>query len=402
MRYFLAGLATCILLCLAAEFGYRAGESFGLLGYGRDYSNIYRQLENDALSADFAEYLRQLDDPFAPIRKSNIGPQNLETTFTTIDKFKNKQRTMLRPSGQVLCDVTYEVDSQGRRKVPNTPENAARSLLIMGASPVFGTCLKAEHTLTAYLQQIFKPTRVYNLGMEGIGPNDALAVLEERLQPWDRPRIFDRLEPKQATVVFVFNLAPGFERMRCAIFCYQSENMGNKPFYALHGEELRYEGKLKDAQIRILAPFIRLLGKSRLLKAYSVDVFPIMEKDMRLLGAIMREIRLRLGQKVSADRYLFVLDTHGNEGLSERLKAHVESAGWEFIALNATKQLKAMCTRCINIPYDHHPTPQYNWIFARLLAEKLGAHDRYGKQSAHDIMPELSHLFTGREARQPK
>jgi hypothetical protein len=371
MRYFLAGFAACIFLCLSAELGYRAAESLGLLGDDPDLRITYRQPKNDPASSGFAEYIRRLDDPFEAVRKSDLGPQELETTFTPLGKFKKRSRTLLRPSGQALCDVTYEVDQQGRRAVPSSPANATDSLFVIGASPVFGTCLEARHTVPAYLQQMFPTTRVHNLGMEGIGPNDALAVLEEKLPPWDQPRVFDRLEPGRGTVVFYFNPAPGFERMRCSIRCYQNGYVSNKPYYTLKNGELRFAGKLKDAQMPLLAPLVRLLGESHLLKAYAVDVPPLMERDSRLLGAIMKQIRLRLEQKISANRYLFVVDSYRQTGLLQQLEPFIEDAGWEFISLDATAKLKSYCSNCAKIPYDHHPTPQFNWIFARLLAEKI-------------------------------
>lgn len=81
--------------------------------------------------------------------------------------------------GHSVYDVVYEADEFGRRRLPRR-NGATRFVCLFGGSFIYGEGLQNENTLGYQLHESLESYNVYNYSCRGYGPNQMLAILENR------------------------------------------------------------------------------------------------------------------------------------------------------------------------------------------------------------------------------
>ncbi len=145
-----------------------------------------------ALSFGMVEYWQQLQVPSR--LKSTAHAEELITTSESVteafdaDLGFNLPRSLkihdvATVAGRPIYDSVYSLDKNGFRVVPGRRERGGRAcVLFFGCSFMFGKGLNDDQTLAAYTSNLLGPEyQVTNLGINGAGPHQSLAILESGL-----------------------------------------------------------------------------------------------------------------------------------------------------------------------------------------------------------------------------
>lgn len=86
----------------------------------------------------------------------------------------------LAVGGELIYDVRYTIDDQGRRVTPGAGAGLGRARVnFLGDSGTFGEGLPDDQTVAAQLQARLPQTDVHNLAMSGYGMHQALLLMED-------------------------------------------------------------------------------------------------------------------------------------------------------------------------------------------------------------------------------
>jgi hypothetical protein len=142
---------------------------------------------------------------------------------------------------EVLYDVVYTTDEEGRRITPDRGDKADTAVLFLGCSFTVGDGLNDQETFAWQLGEILgEKFQVYNYGISGHGAHHMLGLVESgRL---------DALAGRYKQI-YVFYLTSSWLPIRC--LGYTPFHMG--PRYILENGALKYAGKFSHTVDRLFA-----------------------------------------------------------------------------------------------------------------------------------------------------
>ena len=195
--------------------------------------------------------------------------KRIESTFWNKDKpfhlapgYAGRSIVRLK-TGQLVYDVDVKVDDFGRRDTNNPdPQLRTKHLVMFGCSFVFGEGLEQAHTLPSQVAALAPDYFVYNYGVQGAGPQDIAARVEEIQVPQEVP---------QMTGIGLYLFISDHIRRTVPSISYLGFHKA-APYYAEDekGEIRRYVNYQAAHPMKALA--YNVLEKSEILNHFAVDI----------------------------------------------------------------------------------------------------------------------------------
>jgi hypothetical protein len=136
----------------------------------------------------------------------------------------------------MICDVTYEFDSFGRRPHPaKRKSHASRFALLNGGSFVFGEGLQPQETLAFRITQSSHRHYAYNYGLRGTGTNSVLGLVKFT-------DLASQIQERQG--VFVYGYLH-FRLQRANGFLNEMRGLELTPVFEKEDDHMRYMGPMK-------------------------------------------------------------------------------------------------------------------------------------------------------------
>lgn len=262
-----------------------------------------------------------------------------------------KFREIRRTEGQVLFDVTYELDQYGRRKTALQNQGQEFFAIFFGCSFTFGTGVDVDETLPSQLARQDSRFEAYNYGMNGVGTNTMLAQSEYNEFA---------IEVKQKKGIIVYNYIEDHV-YRATARIPSLTWLKDTPFY--NTDPVEFAGSLSSANpfwvrgLLILAKWFPALAGKRFP--------PIGERDYEYVCELIKQTKENMLAQFPGS--LFLLVKHPLEGfaLNSALKSCLEKAEVvvrEPLVLTAPKY---------KIPVDGHPNSVANELLAKDILQTI-------------------------------
>jgi hypothetical protein len=192
--------------------------------------------------------------------------------------------------GAQIYDVTYRTDAAGRRETPARGGGGRESfLLFFGDSNVFGEGLSQTETLPYYTGEVAPGYRVYNYGVPGYGPSQALALA-------DRGDLHGEIAEEEGYAVFF--VIPAHVSRVVGSSRVSSSWGRHFPYYV----ETRHGGPVSAGDFTHGRPLTTLAyffwAQSALADRLGIEL-PLWytERDYRLTARVLREANRRLAEQ---------------------------------------------------------------------------------------------------------
>jgi len=288
-------------------------------------------------------------------------------------------------NGTIIYNVTYRTDTYGRRTSDTKDaaagnvydeyyDSRAPSLLVFGDSVTFGEGLPSEGTLPHYLQEALPEYNVYNYGVSGYGPNNALAKIQ------------------QGTACQEASIASGDNRS-IALFvlipAHVNRVIGNTldwwgydgPYYYLRKEGTDNEETLirsgsfrtgRPLTTKIYEGFVWLRDRSAFLELSGLQLPPFgRSSDIELTAAVLAAAKDEYESRCGGT-FIVILHPewyrHVDARINAQIKRSLDSRDVRYLDYS-----KYHYTDDKVIPYDQHPTAELNKDLAALLAKDIPA-----------------------------
>ncbi|MBN1423004.1 hypothetical protein JXA88_00470 [Candidatus Fermentibacteria bacterium] len=259
-----------------------------------------------------------------------------------------------------LYEVVYQFDEHARRRVTGYPGSAcSRHVIFTGGSSVFGEYLNDDETLPSLFQALRNENCVYNYGFSGYGPQQMLVMLRSgrlRAEVPQRgglllceviPDHINRARGSYATLAWASGF-PRFVRRDGGIVrdgTFASSRPGTLSLFNLlrSSRSLDYLAKAVDRTVafhpRQWGPFLDIVTASK-------DAY-LQQSDGGFFAYLWPDVR--------------VVAPSLSDSLTARGVDVIDLAEWG-VMLPRVEQL---------VPFDPHPSGEYNGIIARALATAL-------------------------------
>ncbi|MEX1257751.1 MAG: hypothetical protein WEG36_09040 [Gemmatimonadota bacterium] len=274
-----------------------------------------------------------------------------------------RHRSMV--DGEVAYDVTYRIDSLGRRETPGTGGRSSdRFLLFFGDSNTFGEGLNQEETLPAAVASMAGDSHPYNYGMHGYGPTQALDLLDVR-------DLASEVAERRGIAIYTFIPA----HMGRVVGSSQVAPVWGKGFsyYELGaaGEPVRLGSFFRARPLRTLAQ--HYWNRSNILSRFGL-VLPLRygDGDFVLTARILRTVADRLQPLFEEVDFYVVMAPVSTADQAEtvvRLKKALEAEQVPVIDLSGIVDFSERRWRVADD--DWHHSGALNRVLAEALVERL-------------------------------
>ncbi len=262
------------------------------------------------------------------------------------------------PDGKIIINHTYEIDEYKRRVTLPVVKKAENYLAYLGCSFAFGYGVKDDETLSSQTQKNLNNIRVYNYGVSGAGPIDALFRLKS-IEP-------SELTEKKGVFIYFF-------------FREQVNRLLNRPEYVVNslGMNIVYEkdqnGDWKKAGFyRFIHPYRTWIYKTIIHSGFYQILAPFFssstfsEEDLKKLVEVLvdmkKEAKRLNGEFVFMIWPYIEMDQRLIQLLIENNVPYLDYSKFDIYKLTEMK---------VYIPMDGHPTPEALSVMGREIARDI-------------------------------
>ena len=339
----------------------------------------------------YAYFYLQMDNKKAKIKTEceTLSEGGYNNSMTEADivgyksKIKNESFTshrILKESGETIYNVIYTNDENANRITPNNNTKSNKCLLLFGDSFTYGEGLNDNETLAFFINETNdKAFRIYNFGLHGYGPHNALALLKSG----EVERV---LEKQCSEMIAIYESLPGHIARANLFSEWELSNKKSPKFKLINNELIWINNPLNSASKPRKRSFTERLNDSieyRKQKSYLYELFAkpneykYSEKYNETYFAIMQEMRAELKAKFNSD-LLFLLWDSNNLSKDLEIKESNAIIKWlesvdlpyflisQMISDYKQDRLKYGIHTC-----DLHPNALANEKIAEFLAEKI-------------------------------
>ncbi len=285
--------------------------------------------------------------------------------------------------GRTLFEATYTQNAEARRIVPPVAsaaplDGSARVALFFGCSFTYGEGVQDDQTLPFFYSVDRGNTRAINLGYNGYGPQNMLALLDDTAA--------------LASLRTEIGTAPAVETIYTFIDHHVKRSSG--ALSVMHyGKDLpAYELDTQGDVARVgtfasrrplVTPLLRALSLSRVLSAMHVDwPLSVSHDDLALTVALIAKSRDRLAAAFPGNGFHVLL--YPGTRLADRLIPLLR--GKNLDVLDYTRAAFGWNPETMAIPVDLHPNERGHAYVARRLADDLARGD-----ASHAPVAETTH-----------
>ncbi len=275
----------------------------------------------------------------------------------------NCQSIWRRQQGNTeIFNVHFTTDKDGRRLVPRNGTKDEGAIFFAGGSDILGLGVNDDETLPYFFHEKSRKQKAINLGGNGYGPQQLLAVLERGALVEKSPVV------RNAKMIYFFSNA----QVRRAVGAWQVSGIfgAHFPYYKSDGNGgVVWAGDFESG--RPIVGFIyKVIKKSNIL----VDLYQRISKlqkltneDVKLTAKIIIAAKRKFQQICANSRFFVVVMPGTSTRLTTILKSQLDSENipyFDYSDLLDFSQPKF-------ITKDSHPTALTNRIIAERLVEDL-------------------------------
>lgn len=99
------------------------------------------------------------------------------TGYGALPNVSGKSISRNKRTGEIIYDITYSTNENGWRKIPSSNANSKKCFLFFGDSFTYGEGLNDDETLPFFFGKEMKDYQIFNFGLHGYGPHQALALI---------------------------------------------------------------------------------------------------------------------------------------------------------------------------------------------------------------------------------
>lgn len=255
----------------------------------------------------------------------------------------------------VIYDVNYTIDRQGRRTAKTTGEKN-KYAIFFGCSFVFGEGVNDEETIPFIFAKDTEYA-AYNFGFSGDGPFDVLAKAES--YPFSAGQKYS-----EGVIFYIFNDAHLY---RVKGDLHEIAWQWERPYYEDQAGILMRKGSFLSGR-HIITKALLLLRKSELLRTLGISrIIKINDHDLILAKKAVLRIWEELDiQLPGAKKYLVI---YPGSGPNVQKFKHIIEDTVDVIDLSSLFELEGE----YQIEGDGHPSKLANEVFVRELKSSLNA-----------------------------
>ena len=294
------------------------------------------------------------------IEQSSLGPLY---QYDELLGYKPKPNVVVpeikRRNGEVIFDVTYSIDSYGRRITPvQNLEDRVQTILFFGCSFTFGTGVNDNETIPFYVSQFAPKYMPYNYGYRGYGPQAILAQLQS-------DEIIKQVHKTDGTILVYTYIDGHISRITGSMRVLKWAH--HFPYYIIDSyDRLVRKGNFTSGR-RFLTYFYQVIGRSQFVQYFDIDHPRINNDHIRLTARIIEESRNAFRDKFDSDNF-YVLIYPGQRRYGKELIHYLKKAGVRYLDYSRLQD-KMVYDR---IKGDGHPTAKSHRAIAARLVKDLG------------------------------
>ena len=272
--------------------------------------------------------------------------------------------TVIKRQGEdVVFKAAYTTDPCARRVQPE-PEGAPpeRAVLFVGCSYTFGVGVNDEHTMPWQTALKLPSRRVYNYGVGGYGPQQAVELFKTDLRA--------EVPQKKAAVIFTFhhehiNRAVGTPRM----LAYGQ----GFPWYEIDAESGRpvRKGAFRQRKSPPQPTGSKLLDA---MKDFHGEM--LTPDDARMAALLLDEARIQFEKQFESEGFYLLVYPGRQDKLTDVVVNFVKERGMKILDYRALLGQHGLTTDTIDfdrwfIPHDGHPKAELHAKIAQKIVEDL-------------------------------
>jgi len=256
-----------------------------------------------------------------------------------------------------LYNIHFTTDHFSRRINPfDTNKVHKKYALFFGCSITFGEGVNDSETFPARFAQDDKDYHSYNFGYSGYGPQQMLANLQ-------KANLKDEIKEKDGVAFYTY-ISPHINRA-----------IGDMQTYNAWGAEMPYYYEKDDSIVRkgtftsgrwFVSKIYTLLGRSSIIKYFKINIpFKIRERHYRFVAKMIKASYNQYVKTFENENFYIIIFPGETEDMIPYLKEQ------NLKYLDYTRLFDRWNPKYCFMPYDMHPRPVADAIFAKQLSKDI-------------------------------
>ncbi len=274
--------------------------------------------------------------------------------------FSGLQTSRLIDSSIEVYNVKSNFDQYGRRSTTSSPKESSLHIFLVGCSFTFGEGLEDNQTLSSQLQKIDQDSSYFNLGRMGGSVVDVV-VSQEATDVWEG------VSPLEGVVLFNFSAVDHVPRFLGTI---RTVGAWNEEGGFLKKEKHIFKfGGIYRFHRPIWTQLRKALDRSEFLRAIAFDWPPVDDAAFEEYALAIKQVKDAYLKKFESQNKFIVFFRPG-EAQASRIIPYLEK--YRILYLDYSKlKFSRFANKPLKIPYDGHPSAEYNRLLAMQLHNDL-------------------------------
>jgi hypothetical protein len=324
-------------------------------------------------SSDFA--IVPSPPPFIPFERKSRTPD--ARVFTNFPKYFSYKKPWIEPlgpgiydaygklpTGETVFEVKYTIN-ENLWRFTRPPLHAKKHLLLLGCSYIFGSGLNDYETLPSQIAKLSPDFHVYNWGFSGYSASSLLLRIRNTA-------LRDQVHESKGIAAYYF-IDSHINRVMGSM-----NVVGNWGDYLPNIEEgpkgeFVYKGSFLDSRPR-LTKLYKFLVSRAFMRIFRIDIPRAKDSDLKFFVSMISEIRDELRKKTGTETFYFIF-APGSQNYREQLVPFLEAAHIHYLDYSHWS-VDGLTGGKSTIPYDSHPTAEFNRKFAPHLVRDLKPAER--------------------------
>lgn len=306
------------------------------------------------------------------------------TGYGVLPNVSGKSISRNKRTGEIIYDVTYSTNENGWRKIPSSNANSKKCFLFFGDSFTYGEGLNDDETLPFFFGKEMKDYQIFNFGIHGYGPHQALALILSG----EVERV---LSDKKCESINTLYESLNDHIQRANGLAWWEQDYKNIPKFKIINNQVVWINANKNLKEKInLIHELSLTKhgrKSYLLKMLDTQTYKFKQEYNELYFAILNTMENELKARLNADFTLFLWDASNlSKDLERRefkaILEWLESGQMQYILMSqVADDYKDNRLKYGIHKDDLHPNALANEKIAEFLAIKI----KNGEIKSHKI-----------------
>jgi hypothetical protein len=290
---------------------------------------------------------------------------SFDKNYTIIKKNLNSiAKNFTQKEDMLIYRVRYTTDKYGRRTIPYRPQThkIKSHFSFFGCSFIFGEGLEDNQTLPYFFQTMNPGYAVYNLSRPAGSVADAITTIQ-------MTDLWSSIEPTNGVVLFAFSLPMHIPRFLGTLLNVGTWNENGVVIEASKKtNRYEYSGTFIN-RYPAWTSFSKIASKSSFLRLIKFDWPQVDENVLDKYARAINDFRdyYRDKYKKNNNLIVYIMPLQND---SWRIIPFLEKYKIPYLDYS-TFPIQNYAQSDLRIPYDHHPTEEYNKIMATQITKDL-------------------------------